>query len=156
MMTLLERYQLFLEQLVATPDLPIDQLPHYQLSSAQPLAGAASRPPYVAPTSELEQTIARIWQRVLQIDQIGIHDNFFDLGGRSLAMMQVCSELAATIPGIHVVDLSRQFTISDMACYLNQSRQPESMDRQALDAITRRQKEAMKRRQERARQRSKG
>ena len=46
--------------------------------------GASARPdlktPYVAPSSELEKTVAKIWQEVLGINQVGIQDNFFDLG----------------------------------------------------------------------------
>ena len=36
---------------------------------------------FVAPQTELEQTMAGIWQEVLQVEKVGIHDNFFDLGG---------------------------------------------------------------------------
>jgi acyl transferase domain-containing protein len=48
---------------------------------------------YVAPTNELEQTIATVWQTVLGIETIGIHDNFFDLGGNSLTAIQIISRL---------------------------------------------------------------
>ncbi|MCP4653886.1 MAG: acyltransferase domain-containing protein, partial [bacterium] len=43
--------------------------------------------------AELEQRIAEIWRRVLDVDAVGIHDNFFDLGGDSLTGMQLVSEL---------------------------------------------------------------
>jgi acyl-CoA synthetase (AMP-forming)/AMP-acid ligase II len=36
---------------------------------------------YVTPGTEVERSIAMIWQEVLQVDRVGIHDNFFDLGG---------------------------------------------------------------------------
>ncbi|MBV9761972.1 MAG: SDR family NAD(P)-dependent oxidoreductase [Acidobacteriaceae bacterium] len=39
---------------------------------------------YVPPGSQLESTIAEIWQKILGIDRLGVHDNFFDLGGNSL------------------------------------------------------------------------
>ncbi len=39
---------------------------------------------YVPPTTQLERTIANIWQDLLGVEQIGLHDNFFDLGGHSL------------------------------------------------------------------------
>ncbi|MHC5720227.1 MAG: AMP-binding enzyme, partial [Nostoc sp.] len=47
----------------------------------------------VAPETELEQTIAIIWQEVLHVEKVGIHHNFFDLGGHSLLMVQVHSKL---------------------------------------------------------------
>ena len=43
-------------------------------------------PGYVPPKTELEQTIAAIWQEVLNIENPSIHDNFFDIGGHSLPL----------------------------------------------------------------------
>jgi acyl carrier protein len=48
---------------------------------------------YVAPRNEVEQTIANIWQQILGIEQVGIHDDFFELGGDSLIAVQVISRL---------------------------------------------------------------
>ncbi|RKH36324.1 non-ribosomal peptide synthetase, partial [Corallococcus llansteffanensis] len=39
---------------------------------------------FVAPQSALEQQLASAWQSVLRLDKVGVHDNFFDLGGNSL------------------------------------------------------------------------
>jgi len=50
----------------------------------------------VLPTP-LEETIASIWSQVLEIEPVGIHDDFFDLGGHSLLAMQVISALRATV-----------------------------------------------------------
>ncbi|WP_333873816.1 amino acid adenylation domain-containing protein [Methylobacter sp.] len=44
---------------------------------------------YVAPRDEAEEAVADIWREVLGIGQLGIHDDFFDLGGHSLAGVQV-------------------------------------------------------------------
>ena len=49
--------------------------------------------PYVAPRDIVEQTIADIWQELLGIDQVGIHDNFLNLGGHSLMALQVLARL---------------------------------------------------------------
>ncbi|QDL09659.1 beta-ketoacyl synthase [Brasilonema octagenarum UFV-E1] len=51
---------------------------------------------YIAPRDESEQKIAEIWQELLGTKQIGIHDNFFDLGGDSLIAVQVISRLRKT------------------------------------------------------------
>lgn len=49
---------------------------------------------YVAPRSELERKLAVIWQHILQVDQkIGIHDNFFHLGGHSLLITRLISAI---------------------------------------------------------------
>jgi len=42
---------------------------------------------YVAPENEVQQALANIWGEVLHIDQVGIKDNFFDLGGHSLKVV---------------------------------------------------------------------
>lgn len=49
--------------------------------------------PYVAPTTELENLVARHWADALGLDRVGIHDNFFDLGGESLLMIQMAGRL---------------------------------------------------------------
>jgi len=48
---------------------------------------------YVAPASENEIRISKIWQELLGIGQIGIHDNFFEMGGNSLMATQLLSRL---------------------------------------------------------------
>jgi amino acid adenylation domain-containing protein/non-ribosomal peptide synthase protein (TIGR01720 family) len=48
---------------------------------------------YVAPRNEAERTLADIWQRLLGIAQVGIHDNFFELDGHSLLATQVISRV---------------------------------------------------------------
>ena len=52
---------------------------------------------YVAPRNELEQTIANLWAQCLGIEQVGIYDNFFDLGGDSLEAVQLISKLRETL-----------------------------------------------------------
>ncbi|MEH2085007.1 MAG: SDR family NAD(P)-dependent oxidoreductase [Nostoc sp.] len=50
----------------------------------------------IVPRNEMERQIAQSWQEVLKIPQIGIHDNFFQLGGNSLLAFQVISRLRET------------------------------------------------------------
>jgi acyl carrier protein len=52
--------------------------------------------PYVAPTNEVEESVAEIWQNILGIKPIGIHDNFLALGGHSLIATQIISRLRQT------------------------------------------------------------
>jgi acyl carrier protein len=48
---------------------------------------------YVAPRDEVEQTVADIWQKLLGIDEVGVYDSLFDLGGDSLLVIQIISRL---------------------------------------------------------------
>ena len=48
---------------------------------------------YVPPATDAERKITQIWQEVLGIEDVGIHDSFFELGGSSLFAIQVLSRL---------------------------------------------------------------
>ena len=79
----------FLETLPLTPNGKINR-------QALPDPGA-SRPeldtPFVAPETPVEKELAQIWAEVLLLNQVGIRDNFFDLGGHSLAATRVISQV---------------------------------------------------------------
>jgi len=52
---------------------------------------------YVAPRTPLEETLARVWAEVLEVERVGIHDSFFDLGGHSLQSVQLVARLTAAL-----------------------------------------------------------
>jgi amino acid adenylation domain-containing protein/non-ribosomal peptide synthase protein (TIGR01720 family) len=52
-------------------------------------ARAQTERTFAAPCSETEQVLARIWSEVLRVERVGIHDNFFTLGGDSILVIQV-------------------------------------------------------------------
>ena len=52
--------------------------------------------PYVLPRNEIEEKFAMIWEETLDIHPVGIHDNFFDLGGYSLAVTRLISRVMQT------------------------------------------------------------
>src|SRR6185295_14841111 len=62
---------------------------------------AHSRPalanPYVAPRTGTEQTLAGIWEEVLGIAPVGIHDDFHELGGHSLLALQVLARIRQAV-----------------------------------------------------------
>ena len=49
--------------------------------------------PYASPRSSSESLVARLWQDTLDLDRVGVHDGFFELGGDSLMAMQVLNRL---------------------------------------------------------------
>ena len=51
---------------------------------------------FVAPTTEVEKVLTEIWAEVLGIEQVGIHDNFFALGGDSLKAVQLFAQIKKT------------------------------------------------------------
>ncbi len=75
---------------------------------------------YVAPGSERERQVAAVWQRVLGLDQVGIHDNFFDLGGHSLLAAEVQGKLREELGlDLQLVDLFRHPTVQALAAHLD-------------------------------------
>jgi amino acid adenylation domain-containing protein len=101
---------------------------------------------YMPPESDLEQTIASIWQQVFNIDRVSIHTNFFDLGGNSLLVTKVHSKLRAALNSdIQVIELFKHSTIHSLAKYLSETGDaPILLDRGREQANLR--KKLMKRR----------
>jgi len=76
---------------------------------------------YVKPRNEVERSIADIWQKILKIDKVGIQDNFFDLGGHSLNVLQVYSKLREIFRAkLSITDLFKYPTINSLSQYLSQ------------------------------------
>ena len=48
---------------------------------------------YIAPTNKMEERLVKIWQDVLEVESVGIHDNFFNLGGHSLLAVRLISAI---------------------------------------------------------------
>ncbi|HEU4726275.1 MAG TPA: amino acid adenylation domain-containing protein, partial [Kofleriaceae bacterium] len=96
------------EQIPLTPSGKLDRraLPALQA------AGAFARRP---PTTELEAAIAAVWAEVLNIDFVGIDDNYFALGGDSLLMLKIRAK--AERRGVHFAlsDLVQHPTVAELA-----------------------------------------
>ncbi len=75
---------------------------------------------YVAPRSELERKIVQVWQEVLGVERVGVHDNYFDLGGHSLLMVEVHEKLRPVVPRpITIVDLFQYPTVRALYKFLS-------------------------------------
>jgi len=87
----------FVDSLPRTPNGKIDRagLPRPEIARAKPQS-------LVGPRSDVESAVCAIWQQVLGIDRISIHDDFFELGGHSL----VAAQIQYSIKDIFQVDLS--------------------------------------------------
>jgi len=74
---------------------------------------------FVLPRTELEKTIAAAWQAALGIDQVGVYDNFFDIGGHSLRMIQIHQKLRAELSvDIELLNLFQFPTIDSLVRFL--------------------------------------
>ncbi len=83
----------------ATPHATASSEPHALAAAAAALDPPAppSRPPgsgsHAGARDERERVIRELWQELLGIDPVGIHDDFFELGGQSLLASQLCARL---------------------------------------------------------------
>jgi acyl-CoA synthetase (AMP-forming)/AMP-acid ligase II/acyl carrier protein len=78
--------------------------------------------PFVAPRNDIEELIEGIWKEVMQLNKIGIHDNFIMLGGHSLAAIRVTSrindELEMNFPLNKIFELP---TIAEYAGFIEET-----------------------------------
>lgn len=89
---------------------------------ARPEAAAA----FVPPRTPIEETLTNIWAQVLGIERVGIHDNFFDLGGHSFLMVQVHSKSRNLFErDLSLIELFKYPTINALAGYLSQTQSKE-------------------------------
>ncbi len=78
--------------------------------------------PYTEPRSELERRLAQIWREVLKVEKVGLHDNFFDLGGHSLLLVQVHARLREELRlEVSAIDLFKYPTIGSLAKHAQDS-----------------------------------
>jgi acyl-coenzyme A synthetase/AMP-(fatty) acid ligase len=83
---------------------------------------AAPEAAYSAPESDLEKTLAAIWQQAFNLERVSIHSNFFDLGGNSLLLARVHSKLRAALNrDVQIIDLFKHSTIHSLAKYLSET-----------------------------------
>jgi acyl carrier protein len=89
--------------------------------------GPGSRPEYEPPGTPVEEILAGIWREVLQVERVGVHDNFFDLGGDSISGMRVISRVrqAFEVP-ISIGVIFTRPTVAELA---------EQVESIAIDAI---------------------
>jgi amino acid adenylation domain-containing protein len=102
--------------------------------------------PYVAPSTDLERRIAAVWEAVLERPGVGIHDNFFDVGGNSLLLVRLHARLQKDLGvEISLVELFRYSTVALLAERVGQNGAPGAEDARlaALAERARRQREAI-------------
>jgi acyl carrier protein len=114
-------YFIPLAQIPLTPNGKIDRK-----SLPTPTGEIDTGVAYTPARSKEEMLIRDIWQEVLQLDRVGIHDNFFDLGGNSLKVIAVGHKLKQAFNrDIPVVILFRYPSISALAEYLSREQGAE-------------------------------
>jgi amino acid adenylation domain-containing protein/non-ribosomal peptide synthase protein (TIGR01720 family) len=72
-----------------------------------------------APTTRLQRILCRVWEDVLALDAVGVHDNFFDLGGDSIRSVQVAARARehGVVVGVH--QIFEYQTVAELATHLD-------------------------------------
>jgi amino acid adenylation domain-containing protein len=84
-----------------------------------PAVRAVAGGEYAAPQTRMERLIAALWQEVLGLGAVGANDNFFDLGGHSLLVVQVHERLKAALGReLSMIHLFKYPTVASLAAFL--------------------------------------
>ena len=78
-------------------------------------SGLGRESEYLAPRTEAEKVLATVWGEVLKFEPIGVHDNYFSLGGDSIKAIQILSRLLREQFKIEIRDLFRHPTVAELA-----------------------------------------
>lgn len=100
-----------IESIPLTPNGKLDRQALPDLNTTRPELNAN----FIEPRSPLEQTLAAVWQQTLQVNRIGIRDNFFDLGGDSIAAIQVAARASDRGISLTPQQLFRHPTIAELS-----------------------------------------
>ena len=105
----------FLKEMPLTPNGKVDHkaLPDPDLERQQA--------EYIAPRTEAEKTLCTIWQDVLGLDRVGCKDNFFQLGGHSLLIMQVITRMQQVGFSLTIKDFFAAQDLSELAVMMDMS-----------------------------------
>ncbi|HEX8352729.1 MAG TPA: phosphopantetheine-binding protein, partial [Pyrinomonadaceae bacterium] len=104
------------EVIAEMPLTPNGKVDRRRLPEPGQQAGQSNGKEYAAPRNEVEEQIASIWQSVLRVEKVSINDNFFDLGGHSLLMVQVHGEVQKKLQvELGMVEMFRHPTVSALA-----------------------------------------
>jgi len=107
---------LTIDELPLTPNRKIDRK---ALPAPEAVASSTAPTESARPESELDRSIAEVWQEMLGREAVGVDDNFFDLGGHSLLVVRVHRKLQEVLGrSLALTDLYRFPTIRALSSYL--------------------------------------
>lgn len=102
----------FLDALPLNPNGKVDR-------KALPLPEQLNEQDYEPPVSRIETLVADAWAEILEVPRVGLHNNFFDLGGHSLLLIKVQCKLEERLSvRIAIIDLFKYTTVASLAKFL--------------------------------------
>lgn len=122
------------ERFMELPEMPLSptgKIDRKQLASLEVTLSRSNT--YIAPENDTQRMLATAWEYVLGIEPIGIHDNFFHIGGHSLKVLEILVQVKKHIPFLKIQDFFQYQTIAELDQYIR-SYQPEAVDVQEQTA----------------------
>ena len=108
---------------VALPRMPLTangKVDRKQLPPPEQLRSAADAAEHIEPESDLENQLVAVWKETLGLEQVGVEDNFFDIGGHSLLVVRMHRRLQDVVPqSVSLTDLFRFPTIRSFSNFLS-------------------------------------
>lgn len=120
----------FMEQFPLTPNGKVDR-------KALPTPDETDllKEQFQAPETDTQKQICQLWEELLQVNNIGINDNFFSLGGDSVTSIQMVSKARTLGLPMKVRDLFENQTVSALAAKVEQNRGQEGAQELSLDWV---------------------
>lgn len=113
------------ERLIKLSEMPLSPTGKIDRKQLTTLEVALSHDqPYIAPENDTQRMLIAAWEHVLAIKPIGIHDNFFHIGGHSLKILEILVQVKKHIPFLKIQDFFQHQTIAELDQYIC-SYQPE-------------------------------
>jgi non-ribosomal peptide synthase protein (TIGR01720 family) len=101
----------FLDRLPLTLNGKVDRHALSAMDDSRPDGDRAFAPP----RNEVEETLCRIWSNVLSVENVGVNDNFFDLGGDSILSIQIVARANQAGLGLTPRQLFEHQTVAELA-----------------------------------------
>jgi hypothetical protein len=112
---LVDHFSSLIRNIVDYANQPLSVLHRYNVGRT-----ARARKIYAQPNTETEKKVLAIWQNALGTLDIGVDDNFFDVGGNSFLLAKIHTELRATIaPDVPLMDLFEYPTIRSLVRHID-------------------------------------
>ncbi|MGG2083388.1 amino acid adenylation domain-containing protein [Lysinibacillus pakistanensis] len=107
------------ERFFELPEMPLSptgKIDRKQLLEIEETTSLNSK--YVAPENDRQKLLAKAWEYVLGVRQVGIHDNFFHIGGHSLKVLEILVQVKRHIPFLKIQDFFQYQTIAELDYYI--------------------------------------
>jgi acyl carrier protein len=93
--------------------------------------------PFAPPRTPIEEQVAAIWAEVLDLERVGMHDSFFELGGNSLLVTDIISRIVDTCRvALPIGTLLAAPTVAEMALAITQAHAGEVGQEQIAEMLT--------------------